>query len=141
MASLDHEMTVNLDMRPSPAMREFAKLIVRETIRQTRDMAEVYNAITSDTFAKELAGRTVKIESSSPSPVHTKVTFADSGEEIPDIRRVEVCMDAQTGEMMAALYRWKLNGHEEPSLERATTNNVEISTVTVVSDTHLERQP
>jgi hypothetical protein len=138
MASLDHEMTVNLDMRPSPAMREFARLIVRETLRQAKDLDLIDNAIESDTFAKELAGRVVKVESTSPSPVHTKVTFADTGEEVPDIRRVEICLDAQTGEMTAALYRWKLSGCEEPTVERATTTSVEVSTVTLVSDTHLE---
>jgi hypothetical protein len=129
------------DLERDPEVREFARMIVRETIRQTRDMTDVYNALSSDSFAKELAGRTVKIESSSSSPENTRVTFADTGEEIPNMRRVEICLDAQTGEMIAALYRWKHSGSDESMLERATTNSVEVSTVTIVSDTHLEIQP
>jgi hypothetical protein len=140
MASLDHEMTVHLDMKRSPAMREFARMIVRETIRQEKDLDLIGNATRSDTFAKELEGRIIKIESTALSPIHTKVTFENTGEEVPNIRRVELCLDAQTGEMNATLYRWDLNGHEEPAVECASTGNVEVSILARVSGAHTEEQ-
>lgn len=128
MASLDHEMTINLDVKPSPAMYKFAQTIVRETFRQAQDKDIIENATDSNTLARELAGRVVKIEGPSLAATHVNVTFADTGEGVSDIRRVELVLDAQTGEMEATLYRWKLDG-DEAALERATTHDVEVSTL------------
>lgn len=130
MAKLNHEMTVLLEMKHSPVMREFVQSIVRETLRQTENLDIVHNAVESSTLASELVGRTIKIEGPTLAAYDADVKFADTGESVPGIRRVELVLDAQTGQMEATLYRWATNEQNtEAMLKRATTNNVEVSTL------------
>lgn len=134
MARSNREMNTLLKMQHSPVMREFVQRIVREALKQERDLDLIQNATLSDTLARELEGRAIKIESTDLSPVHTKVTFADTGEDVPDLRRVEICLDAQTGEMGAVLYRWVQNDCKEMLLERANTTKVEASTLARIAE-------
>lgn len=134
MAKLEHEMTVLLEMKHSPIMREFVYSIVRETLRQAKDLDLIRDATQSNTLASELAGRTIKIEGPTLVAHAADVKFADTGESVPGIRRVELTIDAQTGEMNAKLYRWGQDDRSEAILERAITSDVEVSTLARIEE-------
>lgn len=134
MAKLEHEMTILLEMKHSPVMREFVYSIVRETLRQAKDLDLIRDAVQCDTLASELVGHTIKVEGPTLAAHAADVKFVDTGESVPGIRRVELTIDAQTGEMNATLYRWGQNDRTEAILERATTSDVEVSTLARIEE-------
>ena len=107
-----------------------------EQIRQLENAAIIRDAVPSDDLAKELVGRTIKIDGPDLTPVKGNITFVDTGETVPGIRRIEITLDAQTGEMTARLYRWKTDDLTA-SLEHAETTNFEVSTLARVEEIHV----
>jgi hypothetical protein len=101
-----------------------------------QDKALVRDATPDDAFAKALLGRLIKVECPAlPVGSKGKVTFADTGETVPNIRRVELVLDAQTGVASAKLYRWKHNFPDDSALIYAGVNSVDIGpTITSIEE-------
>jgi hypothetical protein len=92
-----------------------------------QDKALIHGATPDDAFAKELLGRLIKVECPAlPVAYKGNVTFADTGETVPNIRRVELVLDAQTGTASAKLYRWKHNFPDDSALVYAEANSVDV---------------
>jgi hypothetical protein len=103
-------------------------------LRQLEDAALIRDSTVSDDLAKELIGRTIKIVCPDLTAHTGNLTFADTGEPVPGIRRVEITLDAQTNEVTARFYRWKHNDQAASSLEHAETSSIELSTLAAVKE-------
>jgi hypothetical protein len=80
--------------------------------------------------ADDLVGRTVKIEASRLEAHHARVTFADTGETLDNIERIEIDMDARQI-TKAVLYLVHIDKTTEEGIVRETaeTTDVELSTL------------
>jgi hypothetical protein len=103
-------------------------------LRQLEDAALIRDSTPSDALTNEFTGRTILIVFPDLTAHKGKITFADTGEPVPGIRRVEITLDAQTNEVTARLYRWKHNDQAASSLEYAETSSIELSTLAAVKE-------